>query len=181
MWPGIWRYLARNSTTLRSGGNSASSRFNWRKVWSGVKCNFTLAHLPRPYVIGKLSIRRARMWNFSRIGSKTKKLWISIVSARKMSEHTRLAPPQKGVKCNFSSPHHHVRKIVGNLSLSRVRIWNFTRIGLKTKKLWLSIILARTLSEQPGLGPRQKGVNCHFSSPEFDKPHVVGKLSISET
>ena len=27
----------------------------------------------------------------------------------------------------------------------------------------------------------QKGVNYHFSSPEFDKPYVVGKLSISES
>ena len=26
----------------------------------------------------------------------------------------------------------------------------------------------------------QKGVNYHFSSPEFDKLNVVGKLSISE-
>ena len=26
----------------------------------------------------------------------------------------------------------------------------------------------------------QKGVNYHFSSLEFDKPYVVGKLSISE-
>ena len=26
----------------------------------------------------------------------------------------------------------------------------------------------------------QKGVNYHFSSPEFDKQYVVGKLSISE-
>ena len=27
----------------------------------------------------------------------------------------------------------------------------------------------------------QKGVNYHFSSPQLDKPSVVGKLSISET
>ena len=56
---------------------------------------------------------------------------------------------------------------------------NFTRIERKTKKLWLSIITARTLSEQPGLGPPQKGVNYNFSSPEFDKPYGIGKLSIA--
>ena len=29
------------------------------------------------------------------------------------------------------------------------------------------------------LGTTPKGVNCHFSSPQFDKPYGVGKLSIS--
>ena len=105
--------------TLRSGGIRASSRFSWRKVWTGVKCN-------------------------------------------------------------FSSPHHHVRRIVGKLSIRRVRMWNFTRIGRKTKKLWLSIVPVQRPSEQPGLGPPQKGVNCNFSSPELDKPYIVRKLLISE-
>ena len=45
----------------------------------------------------------------------------------------------------------------------------------KTKKLWLSIVPAQKLSEQPGLGPPQKGVNCNFSWPEFDKPYGVRK------
>ena len=85
-----------------------------------------------------------------------------------------------GVKCNFSSPHHHVRKIVRKLSIRRFLIWNFTRIGPKTKKLWLSIVPARRRYEQPGLGPPQKGVNCNFSWPEFDKPYSVRKFSISE-
>ena len=44
-----------------------------------------------------------------------------------------------------------------------------------------SIILARRLSEQPGLGPPQKIVNSNFSSPQFDKPYGVGKVLISET
>ena len=57
---------------------------------------------------------------------------------------------------------------------------NFTRIGPKTKKLWLLIIPAQRPSEQPGLGPPQKGVNCNFSWPEFDKPYGVRKLSISD-
>ena len=33
-------------------------------------------------------------------------------------------------------------------------------------------------AEQPGLGPPQKGVNCNFSSPEFNKPYGIWKLSI---
>ena len=117
--PGIWRYLARNSTTLSSGGIRASSRFSWRKVWNGVKCN-------------------------------------------------------------FSSPHHHLWKIVGKISIRRVRMWKFTRIGHKTRKLWLLIVSVQRPSEQPGLGPLKKGVNYHFSSPEFDKPYGVRKLSISD-
>ena len=50
-------------------------------------------------------------------------------------------------------------------------MWNFTGIGPKTKKLWLSRVQkftfsiyypARTLSGQPGFGPTQKGVNATF-------------------
>ena len=52
--------------------------------------------------------------------------------------------------------------------------------NLRQKKLWLSIIPARRLSEQPGLGPPQKGVNDDFTLPQFDKLYVVGKLSVLE-
>ena len=112
-------YLTRNSTTIRSGGIRASSCFSWRKVWTGVKCD-------------------------------------------------------------FSSPHHHVRNIIRKLLIRRVRMCNFTRIGPKTKKLWLSIVPVQRPSEHTGLGPLQKGVNCNFSWPEFDKPYGVRKLSISD-
>ena len=66
------------------------------------------------------------------------------------------------------------------VEICRVRIWNFTRIGPKTKKLWLSIIQARRPPEQPSLGPPQEGVNCNFSSPQFNKPYGIEKVSISE-
>ena len=56
----------------------------------------------------------------------------------------------------------------------------FSSTGRKTKKLWLSIVPARRPSEHTGLGPHQKGVNCNFSWPEFDKPFCVRKLSISD-
>ena len=110
-------YLARNSTTLRSGGIRASSRFSWRKVWTGVKCNFSSAHYHVRKIVGKLSIRRVRMWNFTMIGPKTKQLWLTIVPARRPSEHTGLGPPQKGVTCNFSSPEFHKPYGVKKLSI----------------------------------------------------------------
>ena len=68
---------------IGSGGNSPSSRFSWRKVWTGVKCNFSSAQLHDRYVDGKLPISRVRMWNFTRIRRKTKKLWLLIIPARR--------------------------------------------------------------------------------------------------
>ena len=85
-----------------------------------------------------------------------------------------------GVKCNFSSAHHHVQKVVGKLSISQVPMCNFIRIGRTTKKLWLPIIPVQRSSEQPGLGPPQKGVNCNFSLPKINKPYGVQKVSISD-
>ena len=73
----------RSARLMGSGGNSASSRFNWHKVWTGVKCNFSSAHPHNQYVVGKLSISRVRMWNFTRIGRKIKKLRLSINPARR--------------------------------------------------------------------------------------------------
>ena len=73
----------RSARFMESGGNSASSRFNWRKVWTVVKCHFSSAHHHNHYVVGKLSITRVRMWNFTRIGRKTKKLRRSINPARR--------------------------------------------------------------------------------------------------
>ena len=111
--PLVRLYLARNSTTLPSGGNSASSRFSWHKVWNGVKCNFSSAHHHNRNIVGKLSIRRVWMWNFTRIGPTTKKLWLSIIPTRRPSG---LGPPQKGVNCNFFSPEfekpYGVRKLL---------------------------------------------------------------------
>ena len=45
----------------------------------------------------------------------------------------------------------------------------FSRTGRKTKKLPRSKLFLSRPSEQPGLGAPQKGVNCNFSSPDFDK------------
>ena len=81
----LGRFLSpfRSARLIGSGGNSASSRFSWRKVWAGVKCNFSSAQLHDRYVNGKLPISRVRMWNFTRIQRKTKKWWLSIIPARR--------------------------------------------------------------------------------------------------
>ena len=73
----------RSARLIRSGGNSALSRFNWCKMWTGVKCNFSLPHHRDRYIDRKLSIRRVRMLNFTRIGHKIKKLRLSIIPARR--------------------------------------------------------------------------------------------------
>ena len=81
----LGRFLSpfRTARLIESGGNSPPSRFSWRKVWTGVKCNFSSAQLHDRYVNGKLPIGRVRMWNFTRIRRKTKKLWLSIIPARR--------------------------------------------------------------------------------------------------
>ena len=73
----------RSARLIGSGGNSPLSRFSWRKVWTGVKCNFSSAELHDQYVNGKLPISWVWMWNFTRIRRKTKKLWLSIIPARR--------------------------------------------------------------------------------------------------
>ena len=81
----LGRFLSpfRSARLIGSGGNSPSSHFSWRKVWTGVKCNFSSAPLHDRYVDGKLPISRVWMWNFTRIRGKTKKLWLSIILARR--------------------------------------------------------------------------------------------------
>ena len=81
----LGRFLSpfRLARLIGSDGNSPSSRFSWRKVWTGVKCNFSSAQLHDRYVYGNLPISRVRMWNFTRIRHKTKKSWLSIMPARR--------------------------------------------------------------------------------------------------
>ena len=77
------------------------------------------------------------MCNFTKIGRKTKKLWLLIVPARKPSEHTGLGPPQNGVNCNFSWPEFDKPYGFAKLSISDAYIWSFSRIAQKIKKLQL--------------------------------------------
>ena len=85
----LGRFLSpfRSARLIGSGGNRPSSRFSWRKVWTGVKCNFSLAHHHDHYVVEKLSISRVQVWNFTRIQRK-KKLQLSRIPARRQSPVT---------------------------------------------------------------------------------------------
>ena len=73
----------RRARLIGSGGNSPLSCFNWHKVWTGVKCNFSSAQLHDRYAVGRLPISRVWMWNFTRIRRKTKKLWLLIIPAQR--------------------------------------------------------------------------------------------------
>ena len=97
--------------------NSASSRLNWRNVWTGVKCNFSWEHFRKQYIIRKLSYSRDWIWNFTRIGPKTKKLWLSIIPALRRSYQPCLGQTQEGVNCNFSWPHLDKSYVVQKLSI----------------------------------------------------------------
>ena len=111
----LGRFLSpfRSSRLMGSGGNSASSRFNWCKVWNDVKCHFSSAHHHNQYVVGKLSISLVLMWNFTQIGHKTKKLRLSINPAWRQWPGT----PTKGMNYHFSSPEFDERDVVGKLSI----------------------------------------------------------------
>ena len=131
--------------TLQSGGNSLPPRFNWCKVWTGVKCNFSWAHLHRRYGVGKLLISLARIWNFTRIGRKIKKLWVLIISAQRQSHQSPLGQPKK--RCELQ----HFLAALGQV----VRRWKaldlgslnmqFQQDGPKDKKLQLFKFFAQKL------------------------------------
>ena len=65
------------------GLNSSSPRSSCHRVWTGVKWNFPSAHQHDRYVVEKLSISQVRMWDFTRIRRKTKKLRPSIIPAQR--------------------------------------------------------------------------------------------------
>ena len=89
----------------------------------------------------------------------------------------------KGVnwcEVNFSLPYLHRPYVVGKLSISRVRMCNFTRIWHNTKKVTASDSSGMKAIWSAWAGATQKGVHYHFSWPHLDEPYVIGKLSISE-
>ena len=91
-----------------------------------------------------------------------------------------------GVKCELVGCATFLRRTtMSKISFESSRLGEFEceispGQDLRQKKLWHSIVPARRPSEHTGLGPSQKGVNCNFSWPEFDKPFGVRKLSISD-
>ena len=131
----------------RSGGNRASSRFNWRKVWTGVKCNFSWEHFQKRYIIRKLLLSQVQTWNFTSIGPKTKKLWLSIIPALRPSEHPGLGPPQK--RCELQLFLARIRQAVRRLKalqLGRL-VCSFSTIGQKIKNYSSFNFLAENLEK----------------------------------
>ena len=53
--------------------------------------------LHKAYTVGELSIRQAKICNFSRIGCETKKLWLSIGPVWRRPDELGWQQPQKGV------------------------------------------------------------------------------------
>ena len=113
----LGRFLSpfRSARLMGSGGNSPSSRFSWRKVWTAMKCSFSSAQLHDRYVDGKLPISRVWMWNFTTIRRKTKKVMAFNNSGTKAvaCDH-----PQKGVNYHFPSPQLDKPCVVRKLSIS---------------------------------------------------------------
>ena len=112
-------------------------------LWTGVKCNFSSAQLHEWYVDGKLPISRIRMWNFTRIRQKTKKLWLSIIPARRQwpaTTHKRCELP-----LIFAAIGQAVRRWkaldLGSLNMQFQQDWP------KDKKLQLFKFFTRKLRE----------------------------------
>ena len=115
------RFLSpfQSARLIGSGGNSPSSRFSWRKVWTGVNwCEVQLLFGAAPQPI--------RRWK---------------------------APDSPSSNVKFHQDTTQDKKVMA-----------FNNSGTKA-----------VACDHP-----QKGVSYHLSSPELDKPYVVGKLSISE-
>ena len=202
---GVKRYFSSTmSCTLSKFGPSpnlcaVSNRTSLETLWPsevvetalrhpsfGLRCELVwsatfLRHFQKRYVIGKLLFSRVRMWNFTRIGPKTKMLWLSIIPALRRSRQPRLGQPQKGVNRNFSWPQLDKLSVFVKPSISEDSICSFSMIGQKIKKKWLLLIIpALRWSYQPRLGQPQKGVNRNISWAHFDKSYVVRKFLTSE-
>ena len=97
----LGRFLSpfRSARLIESGGNSPSSHFSWRKVWTGMNwCEVQLLFGAAP--------RSARHSKSSRSAEldceispgydvRQKKLWLSIVPVQRPSEQPGLGPPTK--------------------------------------------------------------------------------------
>ena len=175
--PGRFLSTFRPARLIRSGGNSPSSRFNWCKVWTGVKCHFSSAHHHNQYVDGKLSISRVRMWNFTRIGRKTKKLRLSINPARRLWPGTthKMVWTTTFLRRNSTSR--------TSLQSSRSRKLRYA-VSAGLAKRWInysSFIFFpenRKFSLDWALWCASRGID-NFSLSQLIRPYIYGKLSIS--
>ena len=99
---------------------------------------------------------------------------------------TSLHHASLGIRCELvwkTTSLRHTAKTDTSLESSRLAEFECEispGYDVRQKKLWLSIISAWRLPDEPGLEPPPKGVNYHFSLLQLDEPYVVGKLSILE-
>ena len=114
---------------IGSGGNHPSSRFNWRKVWTGVKCNFSSAQLHEQYIVGNLPISRVRMWNFTQIQRKTRKFWLLIIPARRRSDQPWVGQPPK--RCELPLFFARIRQAV-----RRLKAFQLGRLNMQFQQDW---------------------------------------------
>ena len=176
----LGRFLSpfRSARLIGSGGNSPSSRFNWRKVWTRVKCNFSSAHHHGQY-IGKLSINRVRKWNFTRRRRKTKKLQLYIIPAR---EHWPVTTHKKVWTTTFLR-HNWTSRTSLESSWSRKRKYAVSAGLAKRWKNYSSFKFLpenRKISLEWALWCASRGIdNFSLSQLIIIKPYVYGKLSIS--
>ena len=146
-------------------------------MWTGVKCDFSWAHLNRQYGVGKLLIGLSWIWNFTRIGCKTKKLRLSIIPAWRRSHQPPLGQPKKGVNWNFSWPHLDKRYVVGKLSISEAKICRFSRMGQKIQKNYSSLNVLYENIEKISLDwavrCASRGIH-NFSLAQLHEPYSLG-------
>ena len=123
----------------------------WRKTWKisldgALWCasrgidNFSLLQLYMPYVNGKLSISWVEVCIFQQDRRKTKKLPRSKLFLWTVLKH--------GLLDNFTSIQRHNSYTIEKLSIKRVKICNFTRIGRKTEELERSKVQKMTLRDE---------------------------------
>ena len=167
-------------------------------MWTGVKCNFSWVHHHKQYVIGKLSIGRDRILNFTRIV--VGKLSISQV---RMCNFTRIGCKTKsyafdnyGMKAIWAaSPGPTPKRCELPLFLAAlgqaIRRWKALDLGSfnmqfqdcqkiknhSSLKFLLENLEKIRSSER--LSCTSRGID-NFSLAQLHEPYVVGKLSIRE-
>ena len=162
--------------TLHWGGKSLSSRFIWRKVWAGVRCNFPCARLNESYVIEELSLSRNRKWNFTRIGRMTKTRWLSIIPARRRSYQPGCHNTKKVLTTTFLG-----RTKMSRTSLKSSRYWKLKfSVSAGWAKRWpnYSSLKNYFFCSTDGLSCASRGID-NLSVSQLHMPYVYGKLSIS--
>ena len=159
--------------------NKNFARLSLRCASRGID-NFSKSQLYMPYVHGKLPISWVRMWNFTRIGPKRKKLWLSVSLTRRRSEQPGLGPPQKRCELQLffaairQAIHHWKALDLGSLNMQFQDDWpedkNYSFFNFLSEN--------RNILLDWALWCASRGID-NFSKSQLYVPYVNGKLSIS--